>query len=199
MFKKPSIVVTALATALLIVACAGQKGPADQAVKAAEAALAAVKEDAAKYVPSDLSAVEGSLTALKDNFTKGDYKAVLAGAGALTTQIGALKDAAAAKKTEMEAAIAKATSDWTGMAADLPNMVAAIQSRVDILGKAKKLPKGMDQAAFDGAKSGLDMMKTAWTEASAAATSGNYMDAVAKAQMVKDKGAEVMQALGMGG
>ncbi len=199
MFKKQSVFVAAIATAVLMVACAGQKGPADAAIKAAESALAAVKDDAAKYVPADLQGVETSLAALKDNFAKGDFKAVLAGSGALTAQISSLKDAAMAKKAEMEAAMAKASGDWTAMAADLPKMVEAIQSRVDILGKAKKLPKGMDAAAFDGAKSGLEMMKSAWTEATAAATSGNFTDAVAKAQMVKDKGAEVMKALGMGG
>jgi hypothetical protein len=197
MFKKQSVFVAAVATALLAVACAGQKGPAEQAIAGAESALAAIKEDAAKYVPTDLQGVESSLASLKDSFTKGDYKAVLAGAGDVTGRITALKDAAMAKKTEMEAAMAQATNDWQGMSTDLPAMVAAIQSRVDILGKAKKLPKGMDAAAFDGAKSGLEMMKTAWTEATTAATSGNMMDAVAKARMVKDKGTEVMAALGM--
>ncbi len=199
MFKKQSVFVAAIATAALMVACAGQKAPADAAIKAAETALAAVRDDAAKYVPAELQGVETSLTALKDNFAKGDFKAVLAGSGPLTAQIGSLKDAAMAKKAEMEAGMAKASGDWTAMAADLPKMVEAIQSRVDILGKAKKLPKGMDAAAFDGAKSGLDMMKSTWTEATAAAASGNFMDAVAKAQMVKDKGTEVMTALGMGG
>jgi hypothetical protein len=197
MFIRKSAFVAVLATALLAVGCAGQKGPADEAIKAAETALAAVKEDAAKYVPSELAGVESSLTALKDSFAKGDYKAVLAGAGGVTGQINALKDAAMSKKAEVEAAIAQATTDWAAMSADLPKMVDAIQSRVDILGKARKLPKGMDQATFDGAKSGLEMMKSVWGEATAAATSGNVLDAVAKGQQVKDKGAEVMAALGM--
>lgn len=187
----------AAAATLVIAGCAGQKAPATQALNAAETALAAIKDDAAKYLPGDLQGVESTLAGLKDSLQKGDFKAVLAGAPALTNQIASLKDAAMAKKTEMEAAVATATTSWTAMAADLPNMVSAIQSRVDILGKAKKLPKGMDAAALESAKGGLEMMKSTWTEATAAFSSGSVVDAVAKAQMVKDKGAEVMKALGM--
>ncbi len=57
--------------------------------------------------------------------------------------------AAAAKKAEL-------TKSWEEMAAGLPKMVEAIKSRVDILSKSKKLPKGMDKATFEGAKAGSD-------------------------------------------
>jgi len=53
----------------------------------------------------------------------------------------------------------------------------------------------MTQEAFDGAKAGLDMMTQTWTEAGSAFTSGNVAEAVAKAQTVKAKAAEVMTAL----
>ena len=45
-------------------------------------------------------------------------------------------------------------------------MIAAIKSRVDILSKSKKLPAGLDQAKFDGAKSGLAEITKTWEEAS---------------------------------
>lgn len=197
MFIKKSLFIATIATALLAVGCASQKEPATKAIADAEAALSGFKEDAAKYLPNDLQAVETTIGGLKDSLAKGDYKAILVALPGVTTQIASLKDAAAAKKSEMEAAIAKASTDWTSFAADLPNMVGAIQSRVDILSKSKKLPKNLDSATFESAKSGLEMMKSTWTEATAAASSGNVLDAVAKAQTVKDKGAEVMKALGM--
>ena len=196
MFKK-SVFVALTAAALLVVGCANQKDPALKAVADAEAALSSVRDDAAKYVPGDLAAAETSLSGLKDSAAKGDYKAVLAGAPAVMTQLGSLKDAAAAKKTEMDAAIEKAKGDWTALAKDVPAMVGALSSRLDILGKAKKLPAGLDAAKVTAAKTGLDGIKATWDAATAAFASGNVLDAVSKANEVKSKGAEIMASLGM--
>lgn len=186
-----------LATALLIVGCANQKEPAMKLVADAESALAGIKEDAAKYAPADLQSVEASVASLKDNAAKGDYKAVLAGAPAVMSAIDSLKAAVAAKKSEAEAAMAAAATEWSSLSADVPKMVEAIQSRVDILGKSKKLPKNVSQEAFDAAKSGLDSMKSLWAEASSAFTSGDAVNAVDKAKGVKAKGEEVLKLLGM--
>ena len=83
------------------------------------------------------------------------------------------------------AAIASLTDSWNSMSADLPNMVNAIQSRVDTLSKSKKLPKNLDQASFDAAKTGLDDMKSTWSAATQSFNSGNVEDAVAKAKQVQ--------------
>ncbi|MCB1623801.1 MAG: hypothetical protein KDI32_04385 [Pseudomonadales bacterium] len=195
--RKTTPWIVTLAAAVLLAACAGQKEPATQAVQKAEAALAEVRADAAQYAPDNLASVESTLTSLKDALAKGDYKAVLAGAGGLTSSIAALKDATAAGKSAQEAAVAAANAEWSSMAADMPKMVEAIGSRIAVLSKSKRLPKGIDQASFDAAKSGYEMMQSTWSEASAAAASGNVVDAVAKAKMLKDKGAEVMTMLNM--
>jgi hypothetical protein len=76
-------------------------------------------------------------------------------------------------------------------------MAEAIKSRVDILSESKKLPAGLDQAKFDGAKAGLDEMNKGWTEASDAYKSGNLADAISKAKAAKAKAVEVMTALNM--
>lgn len=194
---KKSLLLAALASTLLVVGCAGQKEPANKAIADVEAAVAAIRDDAAKYVPSDLQGVDASIADLKAKFQSGDYKGILAAAPELTSKVSALKDAAAAKKTEMEAAIEKAKGEWTSLAADLPGMVGAVESRVSALSAAKKLPKGMDAAKLDSAKSALAAAKSAWEAASAAFTSGNVMDAVSKANEAKAKGGEAMAALGM--
>lgn len=192
--KLKSLIAGTLAASLLVLsACSMQKGPATQAVTAAESALAGLKEDAAKYVPDELKGAEDSLASLKDNLTKGDYKAVLASAPGLMSSLESLKTNVAAKVEEAKAA----TAEWAGYATDLPKMVESIQGRVDALGAAKKLPKGLDAAAFDSAKAGLESMKSGWAEASAAFTSGNAIDAVAKAKGLKAKGEEVLKLLGM--
>jgi uncharacterized lipoprotein NlpE involved in copper resistance len=187
-----------MAVAMLALAgCANQKEPATQAVAAAEAALSAIKGDAARFLPNDLQGVEATLTGLKDALAKGDFKSVVAKAPALMASLTSLKDATSAKKAEFDTANAAAMTEWGALSADLPKMVSAIESRVGVLSGSKRLPRNLTQAAFDSAKAGLDTIKATWNEASAAATAGNAVDAVAKAKMVQEKGNEVLKLLGM--
>jgi hypothetical protein len=195
--KKLSVWLSAMLAAMLIVACANQKAPAEQAIANAESALSAIRDMAQKYVPDQVQAVQSQLDALKDSLTKGDYKAVVDGAPALMTAIGSLKDAATAKQAEVEAAAAKAKDAWGSLGTDVPKMVDAIQSRVDILSKSRHLPKGVTKDSLSAAQSGLASMKSAWSDASSAATSGDYATAASKAQAVKDQATQIMQSLGM--
>ena len=195
--KKQLTWLMAAMMAMLIVGCANQKAPAEQAVAGAESALSAIRDTAAKYAPEQLATVDAQLASLKDALSKGDYKAVMAGAPALTAAIGSLKDAAAAKASEAEAAMAKAKDAWGSMSTDVPKMVAAIQSRVDMLSKSHHLPAGVTKDALASAKSGLDSMKSVWTDATAAASSGDFTTAMAKGSAVKDQATAIMQSLGM--
>jgi hypothetical protein len=118
---------------------------------------------------------------------------VLAGAPQLMTSLDGLKSRVAGKLEEAKSA----ATEWTSYAADLPKMLEAISSRVTALSASKKLPKGLDTAALDTAKNGLASMQSTWTEAGAAFTGGNAIDAVAKAKDVKAKGEELLKLLGM--
>jgi hypothetical protein len=55
----------------------------------------------------------------------------------------------------------------------------------------------MDKTAVESAKSGLESMNKAWTDAQASFSSGNLADALAKANAVKSQAAEIMTKLGM--
>jgi hypothetical protein len=195
--KKQSVWLLATVAAVLVVGCANQKAPAQQAVAGAETALAAVRDDAQKYVPDQLQSVDSQLAALKDSLTKGDYKAVLTGAPTLNSAISSLKDAAEAKKADAEAALAKAKDAWGPLSAEVPKMVDAIQSRITALSKSHHLPRGVTKDGLASAKSGVDSLKSAWSDASNASASGDFTTAVTKAQGVKDKAAEIMKSLGM--
>jgi hypothetical protein len=195
--KKQSVWLLATLAAVLVVGCANQKAPAEQAVAGAETALAAVRDDGQKYVPDQLQAVDAQLAALKDSLTKGDYKSVLTGAPTLNSAISSLKDAAEAKKVDAEAALAKAKDAWGPLSAEVPKMVDAIQSRVTALSKSHHLPRGVTKDGLASAKSGVDSLKSMWSDASNASASGDFTTAVSKAQAVKDKAAEIMKSLGM--
>jgi len=195
--KKLSHWLLAALAAALVMSCANQKAPAEQAVAVAEAALAAVRDSAQKYAPDQLQAVEDQLKGLKDSLAKGDYKAVLTGAPTVNSAINSLKDAAEAKKADADAASARAKDAWGPVSADVPMMIEAIAKRVDSLSKSHRLPKGVTKEGLAAAKSGLDSLKSQWTEATSAATSGDYTTAMAKAEGVKTKAAEMMRSLGM--
>src|SRR6202030_490772 len=125
--KKQTVWLLATLAGVLVVGCANQKAPAEQAVAGAETALAAVRDNAQKYVPDQLQAVDSQLAALKDSLTKGDYKGVLTGAPTLNSAISSLKDAAEAKKADAEAALAKEKDAWGALRAEVPKMVDSIQ------------------------------------------------------------------------
>lgn len=195
--KKTLFWLSLLAAALVAAGCAGQKEPATKAVAEVEAALNTLRADATKYASDELRQADAAVAGLKDSLAKKDYKSVVASAPAVSGQVSALQQTVVTKKSEMDSAVAAATQQWQSLAAEVPKMVEAIQSRVDILSQSRKLPKNLTKEAFESAKGGLEAMKIAWAEATAMFGAGNAVDAVTKAQAVKEKGNEVMQVLGM--
>jgi len=195
--KTRSVWLLAPLAACALVGCVNQKAPAEQAVASAETSLGAIRDEAQKYAPDQLQAVDAQLSAIKDNLSKGNYQAVLAAVPNLSSSISGLKDVAENKKAEADAALAKAKDAWTPLSADVPKMVDAIQSRVDKLSKERHLPKGVTKDNVAAAKAALDSMKSAWSDASNAASSGDFTTALSKAQAVKDQATEAMKSLGM--
>lgn len=195
--KKHSIFLLAALAAVLLVGCNTQKGPAEQALASAQAALDAVRDDAQKYAPEQLGGVEAKLSDMKGAFQQGNYAGVLAAAPGLTTSIASLKDAAAAKKVEAEQALAKAKDEWGPASAAVPKMVEEIARRVETLSRTKKLPRGVTKDSLAAAKTAVDSMKSSWADAANASSSGDYTTAMAKAEAVKSKAAEIMKSLDM--
>ena len=184
--------------ALLLVGCANQMEPAKKAIADIEAAIAAAGPDAAQYIPDELQAVTGQLADLKAKFDQKDYKGIIAAAPALLTQAQGLAGAASsAKEAAMAAALEAMNAEWTTLSGTLPAAVAAIESRVDILSKSKKLPANLDATTFESVKTGLADAKSLWDQATAAQASGNIEAAVTAARQVKEKADAALTALGM--
>ena len=185
-----SFVIMILAATLIAACGSGDKGPAETALKAAEAAIDSAKGEASKYMPDQVKSLESALASTREKLSKGDYKAVLSEAPALTSKAQEIASAAAAKKAEL-------TKSWEGLSSGMPRVVEAIKSRVDILSQSKKLPAGMSAETLAQAKAGLSEITQQWTAATEASKGGNLMDAVAKASSVKVKAAEVLTLLKM--
>jgi hypothetical protein len=171
------------AGAIVLAACAGQKEPAQKLIADIESTVAAASGEAAKYVPDQLAEVQTKLGVLKASYDKQDYAAVVTGAPAVLGDAQTLATAAAAKKDEVLKAL---NDDWTGLAASLPADMAAVQARIDALGKksGKKAAAGVD---LDAAKLGLADAGSMWSKAQAAFAAGNLDEAVNTAKSVKAK------------
>ena len=191
MHRHLSSFIALLLVATLLAACgSADKVPAETALKAAEAAVNTAKAEVSKYMPDQASALDAGLAAAREKFNKGDFKGALSDAQALTAKANELASAVAAKKAELSKA-------WEEVSTGMPKVMEAIKSRVDILSQSKKLPAGISKEKFAEAKAGLEEITKQWTEATAASTSGNLTDALAKAGAAKKKAAEVLVALNM--
>ena len=190
LMKRILSVAVAVVFAVALGACSSAKAPAEQAIKAAEEALNASKAEAMKYIPDQVKSVEDALKAAKDSFAKGDYAGAASAATAVTSKAKDLASATAAKKAEL-------TKDWEEQSAGLLKAIDDIKGRIATLSKSKKLPKGLDKAKLESAKSGLEEISMGWDDANKAFQQGSLADALAKAKGAKEKAAEVMSILGM--
>jgi hypothetical protein len=179
-----------LLVTVVVAGCNSSKAPAQAALSAVDTGFAAIKDEAAKYVPDQEKAVEDGIAAAKASFDKGDYQAALTTAQALPAQVSALGSAVAAKKTEL-------AKNWTELAADVPATLATISSKLTQLGMTKHLPSGLTADAVAQAKTSADALSQAWTGASDAFKAGNMADALAKATDIKAKVGELAAKLGV--
>lgn len=186
-----------LFASLLIVACGGQKEPAERAVADADAAIAAVREDAARFVPEQLQELEDSLALLKDNLAKQKYPAVLTAAREMNRTINTVNESVATEKAKAAAVADQLTERWNSLSTGLPEMVESVTARVASLAKSRKFPEGVDAVSFDNIKAAADTMAQSWQQALGAFANNNMQEAVDMAQTAKDRGTEVMTVLGM--
>ena len=181
------------ASAMLMTGCMSQKDPAANAVTQAEAAVADLRVDGAKFAPDELKNTETTLAKMKADLAKQDYKDVIASVPQFNKEVATLKETLVGQQTQMVAA----TREWESLNAEVPKAVEEIQTRVNSLASSPKLPKEVDQHEFEAAKASLETMKTDWAAATAAFSSGNATEAADKARSVQGKVDEVKDQLAM--
>lgn len=191
-----SKLVTGLSVVLLAVvaACASQKEPAQKALTDLQASLARFSEQAEKHMPEEYADVQQQLAALQSSFDGGDYKTVVTGAP---------KAAAAIRKLQADAIIAKAdytkqmTEEWGAMAGSIPDQIAAVDKQIVRYTTRGGTPKGLDRDGFKQLVAGFDAAKESWAAAGEAGNAGNHEEAVIKGREVQQVIDSTRQALGM--
>jgi hypothetical protein len=171
------------AAVLALAACASQREPAQKMMGDIEATVNAASADASKYVPDQLIDVQTKLDDLKTSLNAQDYKRVLAQGPALLAEAQGLASAAADKKAQL---MKDLNDQWMALSGSLPDLMAAIQARIDLLSqkKNKKLAAGID---LDAAKATLGDAASAWSKAQGAFGNGNMSEAVMAAKDAKTK------------
>lgn len=176
---------------LSVVACSdGGKAAADSAIQALRSSYETVRADASRYVPEEARRLDEAFAGLQATLAKGEYAKALDDVKRLSAKVGDLGAAATAKKAEL-------TKAWDGLSSRMPAIVQGVQTQVDTLVKAKKLPDGVTREALEAAKAAGPALQASWEEAVTAFTSANVADAMAKARRAKAKAAEIMASLGL--
>jgi hypothetical protein len=183
------------AASLVLAACTNQKEPAEQTFAKIESSLAEFHADAERYASEELKDVDADVANMRKNLAKQDYGAVIMAAPSVSSSIAALKETVAQRKADAEQMIAAAQTEWADLSANVPKAVETLQARVDQLSKTRKLPKGLDKAGFDAAKTDFENLKTEWTQASAEFAEGKVADAVRKARAIKAQSDELLTKL----
>jgi hypothetical protein len=167
--------------ALAIAACSNLQDPAKHAVDSVDAAVSSAAPAAQKYRPEQFAALQARVASLKASFDKADYNKVLADAPTLLNDIQALAAIAAAKKEQVRRNLAGV---WPNLSAPIPDSIAAVQARIDVLTKNKR-----DAARVDlpSAKASMADASDLWPKAQASFTAGDIETAVDTARQVQRK------------
>lgn len=187
--------VVTIAAGLVLAGCGSQQEPATRAVESAQAAIAAVRDEAAQYAPEQLQAVDEAFARLQKQLAGQKFADVLTAAPVLTNQVNELKATVAERKASAEAAVAEAKDMWPRLAEELPQMSTALKARLDSLGKMKQLPEGIDQANLDYSRQGYDELSKSWTAAQEDFAAGHFTEAASKANAARRRANDLMARL----
>ena len=187
----PTKGIAALAVVSLAIFAVGcNKGPAQDALDAADQALAAAKPQLERYAPEELGSLTGAAQAARSELGKGNYTEALKAAQALHAKIQATLAAATAKQEQQVAA-------WNDLSGRLPGLLQAITGKLTGLAAAEALPKGMTRDTLAAAQTDLGSVTRAWSEATAAFRGGDIPRAVKTAQDLEAKADALAGMLGL--
>lgn len=173
----------------LAVACSSEKEPAQAAMNGLETAVDAAKPDIERFAADRIAAVNDAVKAAKAKLDDENYAGALADVQGATKTLTAAAEEAAARKAQL-------STDWatfTGM----PAMIGQIKGRMAELNAMRRLPRGLNKATLDDAKSSVDTASELWDDASDAHGRGHLIVAVAKAKQAKPMVESLMTTLGV--
>jgi hypothetical protein len=174
--------------AVLSAGCA--RSSAETAVTRAEAAIAAIRPEAEKVAPVELASLNDSLTAMKARIAAEDYSGALMGARSVNSLARDLGANLATRKAQL-------TTSYNTTAEAVPRQIGAVNARIAELAAMRRLPPGVDPAAFAAVRAEAPQWQEKWAEASQQFAAGNVALALTAANEVRARLTAVSKMLGM--
>ncbi len=175
------IAVLAVSVSFGLVGCA--KAPAEQALKAAEEAMAAAQADVQPYVPDRWNMLTDAMESARNDFEKGSYKPALDAAKAIPAQVDEAKTMAQARKDELG-------MFWQQMGANMPAMLSTMSAKIG----EGKVPAGMTK---DEAKAEAAALTGMWAQADAAFQAGQVLEATKMGAEVQGRTEKMLTGMGI--
>jgi hypothetical protein len=174
--------------ASVVVAC--NKGPAEDALRVADQAIAAAQPELETYAPGELAALNAAVRQARAQVSEGHYTDALRAAQEVPARVRAALAVAAAEKQ-------KRLASWSALEESVPRLAETIGTRIAWFTEAQRLPRGMDEAGFAAARAELASVKRGWGEASAVFDRGDVATAVQAGREVEAKAGALAARLGL--
>jgi hypothetical protein len=173
------------------------KAPAEAAVRAAEAAVDALKSDeVTQYAAGPAKAILDALADAKAKVAGKDYEAALKEAQGIPARVkDVVGQAAAAAQAALEAKKAALTSAWQEASKATSEAFETIHAKLTALKKAKKFPKGFDKKALTAANTKAADLEAQWAKAAERFKAGAVEEATTLAKELAAKGHELAASL----
>jgi hypothetical protein len=172
------------------VAVACNKGPAEDALRVADQAIAGAQPELETYAPGELAALTAGVRQARAQVDQGHYTEALKAARLVPARVRAALAVAAAEKQRRAAT-------WNELAKGVPRLAQTIATRIAWLTEAQRLPRGMDEAGFVAVRTDLASVTSAWAEASAAFDRGDVATALRAGREVEAKAEALAATLGL--
>lgn len=170
--------------AALVAACGGPRKAAEQAIAAADSALAPVQAEAARVAPEQLQALTAAIADARSALESGDFERAAAG----------VKDIPA-RATELGTTVEKLKKD---LSADFATLSEAMPRNLEaIKAKLARPPRSLSRERLAELQASYDSATAAWPAIAQEFQGGAMASAMAKAFGLKAKVSETMTALGL--
>lgn len=173
-----------LAFALVLAACGGPRRAAEQAIEAAESALAPIADEAARVAPEQLQGLTTAVADARGALANGDFVAAAEGVKEVPARAAELAGTVEQLKKDFDA-------DFATLSEAMPRNLEAINQ------KLAKPPRSLSRERLTELRATYDGAVTEWQAVAQEFRGGALASAVGKAFGLKARVSEAMVALGL--
>jgi hypothetical protein len=187
----PRLLARSLLPALWLAACADPaRAPAHAALRAADAAVLGLAPHVVALAPDEVRLARVAREVALAAAARGDWSGARDVALAVPEQVRAAERAASTRKLALDTA-------WARAQVDLPNLLYALEDRLDALDDLGALPPGVDRPALSAARGELDAARSAWDQLARTSDVGDGASAVDRAAGLRTRVVAALHRVGL--